>query len=578
MSTDAVNPDAIADRTTVGVFFRQAARFGDRPLVHYRGTEPTWSVATWADMERWVLAVASALVEAGVKAGDSVVLISENRVEWIYCDVAIQSIGAIAVPIYPSSPPELAQKIASDSGAVLAIASGERLAGKLATTAQLRRIARIDADVAEWVKQEPQRLVEVRSRLESIQPDDLCTIVYTSGTTGEPKGAELAHRDLVDISRAILKVFPLSADDSTLSFLPFSHVFERINGLFIGMMFGGQAWISRGTDHLAEELGDVKPTVMNSVPRVYEKMYGAVMARVREAPAVRRALFKWAVRVGTSFAHAAQPSPWLRWRHQLADRLVLAALRRRLTGGRLRFFISGGAALAREIEEFFWAIGVPILNGWGMTEVSSGASSNTLAEHRFLTVGKPFPGVELKIAEDGEILIKSPGNMVGYHNNPAATAEMIKDGWVYSGDIGEIDADGFLKITDRKKALFKTAVGKYVAPQPLEFDLMRDHLIERAVVVGDGKPYVTALIVPDWDAARKEGLDENALRGHIQKVVDGANASRGNWEAIQYFELLPRDFSEAEGELSLKLDIKRKVVQEHYKQQIESMYERKKPP
>jgi len=571
-----VNPDAIADGTTVGVFFRQAARFGDRPLVHYRASEPSWKVATWADMKRSVLAVASALVEAGVKAGDSVVLISENRVEWIYCDIAIQSVGAITVPIYPSSPPELAQKIASDSGAVLAIASGEKLAGKLVTTASLQRVARIDTDVAQWVTQEPQRVVEVRSRLEAIKPDDVCTIVYTSGTTGEPKGAELAHRNLVDISRAILKVFPLSPDDSTLSFLPFSHVFERINGLFIGMLFGGQAWISRGTDHLAEELGEVQPTVMNSVPRVYEKMHAAVMARVREAPAVRRVLFSWAVGVGTRFAHESNPGPMLRWQHQVADRLVLAALRRRLTGGRLRFFISGGAALAREIEEFFWAIGVPILNGWGMTEVSSGACSNTLSAHRFLTVGKPFPGVELKIAADGEILVKSPGNMIGYHNNPAATAEMIKDGWVYSGDIGELDPDGFLRITDRKKALFKTAVGKYVAPQPLEFELMRDHLIERAVVVGEGKPYVTALIVPDWDAARKEGLDENGLRANIQKAVDAANAGHGNWEAIQYFELLPHDFSEADGELSLKLDVKRKVVQEHYKQQIELMYESKR--
>ena len=571
-----MSPDAIADRTTVGVFFRQAARFGDRPLVHYRASEPSWKVATWADMKRSVLAVASALVEAGVKAGDSVVLISENRVEWIYCDIAIQSVGAITVPIYPSSPPELAQKIASDSGAVLAIASGEKLAGKLVTTASLQRVARIDTDVAQWVTQEPQRVVEVRSRLEAIKPDDVCTIVYTSGTTGEPKGAELAHRNLVDISRAILKVFPLSPDDSTLSFLPFSHVFERINGLFIGMLFGGQAWISRGTDHLAEELGEVQPTVMNSVPRVYEKMHAAVMARVREAPAVRRVLFSWAVGVGTRFAHESNPGPMLRWQHQVADRLVLAALRRRLTGGRLRFFISGGAALAREIEEFFWAIGVPILNGWGMTEVSSGACSNTLSAHRFLTVGKPFPGVELKIAADGEILVKSPGNMIGYHNNPAATAEMIKDGWVYSGDIGELDPDGFLRITDRKKALFKTAVGKYVAPQPLEFELMRDHLIERAVVVGEGKPYVTALIVPDWDAARKEGLDENGLRANIQKAVDAANAGHGNWEAIQYFELLPHDFSEADGELSLKLDVKRKVVQEHYKQQIESMYEGKR--
>ena len=571
-----MNPDAIADGTTVGVFFRQAARFGDRPLVHYRASEPSWKVATWADMKRSVLAVASALVEAGVKAGDSVVLISENRVEWIYCDIAIQSVGAITVPIYPSSPPELAQKIASDSGAVLAIASGEKLAGKLVTTASLQRVARIDTDVAQWVTQEPQRVVEVRSRLEAIKPDDVCTIVYTSGTTGEPKGAELAHRNLVDISRAILKVFPLSPDDSTLSFLPFSHVFERINGLFIGMLFGGQAWISRGTDHLAEELGEVQPTVMNSVPRVYEKMHAAVMARVREAPAVRRVLFSWAVGVGTRFAHESNPGPMLRWQHQVADRLVLAALRRRLTGGRLRFFISGGAALAREIEEFFWAIGVPILNGWGMTEVSSGACSNTLSAHRFLTVGKPFPGVELKIAADGEILVKSPGSMVGYHNNPAATAEMIKDGWVYSGDIGELDPDGFLRITDRKKALFKTAVGKYVAPQPLEFELMRDHLIERAVVVGEGKPYVTALIVPDWDAARKEGLDENGLRANIQKAVDAANAGHGNWEAIQYFELLPHDFSEADGELSLKLDVKRKVVQEHYKQQIELMYESKR--
>ena len=578
VSTDDVNPDAIADRTTVGVFFRQAARLGDRPLVHYRSGEAPWAVATWADMRRWVLSVASALIEAGLEPKDAVVLMAENRVEWIYCDIAIQAVGAITVPIYPSSPPELARKIAADSGAVLAIASGEKLAGMLTTTAQLRRIARMDAEVAQWVTQDHKRIGDVVTRLEKIRPDDVCTIVYTSGTTGEPKGAELAHRNLVDISRAILQVFPLGPDDSTLSFLPYSHVFERINGIFIGMLFGGQVWISRGTDHLAEELGEVQPTVMNSVPRVYEKMHAAVMARVRDSPAVRRAIFDWAIGVGTRYAHEHNPGPMLQWQHALADRLVLGALRRRLTGGRLRFFISGGAALAQEIEEFFWAIGVPILNGWGMTEVSSGACSNTLAQHRFLTVGKPFPGVELKIAEDGEILIQSPGNMAGYHNNPAATADMIRDGWVYSGDIGEIDADGFLKITDRKKALFKTAVGKYVAPQPLEFELMRDHLVERAVVIGEGKPYVTALIVPDWDGARKEGLDETGLRAHVQKLVDGVNAGRGNWETIQYFTLLPEDFSEAKGELSLKLDVKRKVVQDHYQSQIESMYAGRKKP
>jgi len=576
VSTDDVNPDAIADRTTVGVFFRQAARFGDRPLVHYRTGNSGWNVATWADVKRSALAVASALVEAGIKRGDSVVVISENRVEWLYCDFAIQSVGAVTVPIYPSSPPQLAQTIAADSGAVLAIASGEQMAGKLAIKGPLQRIARMDVEVAQWVTQPPAHLREVIARLEKIQPDEVCTIVYTSGTTGEPKGAELAHRGLVDISRAILKVFPLSTDDSTLSFLPYSHVFERINGIFIGLLFGGQTWISRGTEHLAEELGEVKPTVMNSVPRVYEKMHAAVMARVREAPAIRRALFTWALGVGTKFIQVRNPGMLLRWQHRLADRLVLAPLRLRLTGGRLRFFVSGGAALAREIEEFFWAIGVPILNGWGMTEVSSGATSNTLAEHRFLTVGKPFPGVQIKIADDGEILINSPGNMVGYHNKPEATAEMLRDGWIYSGDIGEIDADGFLKITDRKKSLFKTAVGKYVAPQPLEFELMRDHLIERAVVIGEGRPFVTALLVPDWDAARKEGLDEAGLKAHVQKVVDEANSRVGNWERIQYFTLLPEDFSEAKGELSLKLDVKRKVVQDHYQAQIEDMYSRKK--
>ncbi|HSS94416.1 MAG TPA: long-chain fatty acid--CoA ligase [Candidatus Dormibacteraeota bacterium] len=574
VSTEDVNPDAIADRTTVGVFFRQAARFGDRPLVHHRSGDQPWQVATWADMKRMALAVASALVEAGIKPRDTVVLMSENRVEWLYCDFAIQSVGAITVPIYPSSPPELAQKIASDCGAVLAIASGEHLANKLSTHDTLRSIVRMDVEVTQWVSRPPASLGEINARLEKISPDDLCTIVYTSGTTGEPKGAELAHRCLVDISRAILKVFPLSTDDSTVSFLPYAHVFERINGIFIGLLFGGQTWISRGTDHLARELGEVQPTVMNSVPRVYEKMHSAVMARVREAPAVRRALFHWAVDVGTRFAHEPSPGALLRWQHMLADRLVLSPLRKRLTGGRLRFFISGGAALAQEIEEFFWAIGVPILNGWGMTEVSSGACSNTLAAHRFLSVGKPFPGVELKIAEDGEILVKSPGNMLGYHNNPAATAEMLRDGWIYTGDIGQIDGDGFLKITDRKKALFKTAVGKYVAPQPLEFELMRDHLVERAVVVGEGKPFVTALVVPDWDAARKEGLDESGLRAHVQKLVDVVNATRGNWEQIQYFTLLPEDFSEAKGELSLKLDVKRKVVQDHYRSEIESMYAR----
>jgi long-chain acyl-CoA synthetase len=325
-------------------------------------------------------------------------------------------------------------------------------------------------------------------------------------------------------------------------------------------------------EHLVEEIQEVKPTVMCSSPRVYEKMHAAVMAKVLQTSPTKQAIFKWAVTIGTRYSQTAKPGPLLQAQRRLADRLVLASVKKQLTGGRLRFFISGGAALSQNIEEFFWAIGVPILNGWGLTETSSGVCSNTLYQHRFLTVGKPFPGVELKIADDGEILVKGTGNMRGYHNKPDETAEVVRDGWFYTGDIGEIDRDGYLKITDRKKSLFKTSGGKYIAPVHLEHELLSDPIIERAIVVGDGRPYVTALIVPNWTSAHNQGMDEAAVQARIQKTVDEVNSRLGHWETIKYFTLLPHDFTEKDGELSLKLDIKRKVIQEHYKDQIEAMY------
>ncbi|HEV2036625.1 MAG TPA: long-chain fatty acid--CoA ligase [Candidatus Dormibacteraeota bacterium] len=579
-----LNPEAIADRTTVGVFFRQAARLADRPLVHYPTSEG-WKIATWADMRRNVMAVASALVDAGVKAGDTVILMGPNRLEWLYCDFAIQAAGAVTVPIYAGTVPEVAQTIAANCEAVMAIVADAKIAGKLSTTDTLRSIVRMDAEVAEWVTQPPRQPDEIITRLEKIRPDDICTIVYTSGTTGDPKGAELAHRDFVDICRAVLKVHPITQDDFTLSWLPYSHVFERINGTFTLLLFGGQMWLSHGVEHLTEDLADVQPTILLSVPRVYEKMHAAVMDRVREASPIRRSLFGWAVGVGNRFAHESRPGPLLNAQHRLADRLVLGPLRLRLVGGRLRFFISGGAALAREIEEFFWAIGVPILNGWGMTETSSGVTSNTLTQHKFLTVGKPFPGVELKIAGDGEILVKSPGNMLGYHKNPVATAEMLDGDWIRTGDIGEIDGDGYLKITDRKKDLIKTAGGKYVAPQQLEFEVQRDELVEQAIVIGEGRPYVTALIVPDWNAVTKRipGRPDDLVHDQrvielIQAGVDALNKHLGSWEAIKYFTLLPRAFTEEAGEITSTLKVKRKVIAQKYADQIDSMYAGKKKP
>jgi long-chain acyl-CoA synthetase len=571
-STQAIDPESISDRTTVGVLFRQVAKYGNRALVHYRDGDGPWLVHSWSDMQRDVLAVASALVDAGVKPGDCVLLMSENRLEWLYCDFAIQAAGAVTVPVYPQVSAAAAQTTATDSAATFAIASDAKLGAKLEATGALRQVALMDREVAQWVQEQPRNLAEISARLSKIDPDDLCTIVYTSGTTGTPKGVELAHRNVVDLSRAAVKVHPIDDHDTSISWLPYSHVFGRLNDIFDGLLYGGQTWISRGPDHLAEEIREIKPTIMCSVPRVYEKMYAAVMTRVHQASPVRRAIFNWAIGVGARFSQSSRPGPLLTAQRRLADRLVLASIRSLLTGGRLRFFISGGAGLAREIEEFFWALGVPVLNGWGLTETSSGVCSNTLHEHRFLTVGKPFPGVELKIADDGEILVKGPGNMVGYHNQPAATAEVMKDGWFYTGDIGEIDGDGFLRITDRKKSLFKTAGGKYIAPLQLEHDLLSDPIVARAVVVGEGRPYVTALIVPDWEAARAQGLDETAVKARIQRAVDQLNSHVGHWETIKYFTLLPHDFTEEAGELSLKMDVKRKVVADHYRDQIEAMY------
>lgn len=556
----------------VGVFFRQAAKYGDRPFLHFRRGDGPWEVKSWLELEHDVLAVASALIAEGIEPDDAVAIISENRIEWIYCDLAIQAVGGRTVPIYPNVTPEMTQAIAADSAARLAITSDSAHAAKLKVQGPLRKVVVFDKEVAEWVGRPVADIDAIARRLAAISPESICTLCYTSGTTGEPKGVELAHRNLVDVGRAATKVHPITDKDRSVAWLPYSHSYGRIADLMVGSLVGIEAWISRGPDHLVEEIHEIKPTVMNSVPRVYEKMYAAVTARVRKTRPAQQAIFRWAVRVGTRYSQTPNPGPLLKAQRSLADRLVLASIRTQLTGGNLRFFVSGGAALSKDIEEFFWALGVPILNGWGLTETSAATCSNTLHEHRFLTVGKPLPGTELKIAEDGEILVKGPGNMLGYHNKAQATAEVLKDGWFYTGDIGEIDPDGFLNITDRKKSLFKTAGGKYIAPVQLEQALLGDPLVARAVAIGDGRPYVTALVVPDWAAAKSQGLDAAAVKARVQGLVDRVNTGLGHWETIKYFTLLDHDFTEEAGELSLKMDVKRKVVAEHYRDQIETMY------
>ena len=572
-----VDPERLSDRTTVGLFFRQAGRFGDRTLVRFHDGDG-WRGLSWLRFQELVVRVAARLVAEGAQAGDRVVIMSENCVEWLYCDLAIQAAGCITVPIYPSTVARAAQEIAEDAGARLAFVADE-----LSDRLQVERVVRIGADLPAWVADEPspELRAEVDARAAAVQPDDLATLAYTSGTTGAPKGVMLAHRCIADMAVSCLQVFDIGPDDESLSFLPYSHVFERINGIFVGLVAGASTWLSRGVPRLVDDLQECRPTVMVSVPRVYEKMHQQVMAVVREAPAHRRTLFHWALEQGGRRSRG-QGTPL----YPLADRLVLGPLRRRLTGGRLRFFVSGGAPLAAEVEGFFWAVGVKILNGWGMTETASGATTNTERRHEFESVGPPLPGVEIKIAADGEILVNSPGNMLGYYNKPEATAETLEDGWVKTGDIGELDSGGFLRITDRKKELIKTAGGKYVAPAPIEMRLMQEPAIERALVIGDERPYVVALVVPDWKAMSVEAgisgrpeelVDDVRAQAIVQRSVDELNRDLGSWESIKYFRLLPHDFSEDGGELTPTLKVKRRVVQERYRELIDTMYATRRP-
>jgi long-chain acyl-CoA synthetase len=574
-----VDSERISERTVPGVFFRQVDRLGPRTLFHHH-LDGRWAELSWRETGERVTRLAAALVEAGVKPGERVILLSENRLEWLLCDLAIMTAGAVTVPVYQSTPARTCQQIVDNSQARLAVVSGEALAGRL----RLERVVRMDADLPDWLERTPDShaLEEVETRAAALSQDAVATIVYTSGTTGEPKGVMLAHRNLVDMARGCLEEFDVGQEDSNLSFLPYSHVLERINSILVLLAAGGTAWLSRGIEHLPEDIQVARPTVMVAVPRVYEKVHQRVLEQVGKSSPRRQALFRWALGQGRRRSQG-------RWAplHPLADRLVLSKLRQRLTGGRLRFFVSGGAPLGRHVEEFFWSFGVPIYNGWGLTETSSGATSNNPRRHRFETVGTPLPGVRLRIAGDGEVLVESPGNMLGYFRNEAATAEVLEDGWFHTGDIGELDADGFLRITDRKKDLIKTAGGKFVAPQPLEAHLHQDPIIERALVVGDERPYAVALIVPDWNVMRQQlGLqgepeslvEDERARSAVQRLVDALNAELGSWEQIKYFKLLAHDFSEEKGEITPTLKVKRRVVQDRYREEIEDMYSSKVRP
>jgi long-chain acyl-CoA synthetase len=587
MSTQApvvereVRPFARRADTIPGVFFDRAAQHADRAyLTYHRDAE--WHTLTWSESATRVRRIACALIQAGLKRGEHVALMSENRVEWLFCDLAILAAGGVTVPIYPSLTSRVAGYIAEDSKTRFAIVSDEAHAARLGAREHPSRIFRIDTDVARWMDTIPAEEFEAAldERLSSIDPEKVATVVYTSGTTGEPKGVIFTHRHFIEQARSGLTAFHIGPEDVVLSYLPYSHILERVDGIFIETTAGSSFYLARGLDTLVEDIHFARPTVMLGVPRVFEKVYESVFDRVQHQPAYRRAIFRWALGIGAARLRG-RPGPWLRLRVRIAERLVLSSLRERLTGGRLRFFISGGAPLNEKVEEFFWSIGVKILQGWGLTEATSAVTSNTEEVHRYKTVGMALPGMQIRLAEDGEILVAGPCVMVGYKNRPEDTAEVIDHGWLKTGDMGFIDSDGFLTITDRKKDLIKTSGGKYVAPLPIESQIESNRYVKASLVVGDQRPYVVALIVPDWEALRAdfgiEGdpaklVEDEALKSRFAGTVDEVNGGLASFEAVKYFKLLARDFSEAEGELTPTLKKKRRVIAQHFAAEVDAMY------
>ena len=584
MALAATSPEApvVARAATIpGVFFEQARIHGDSPYLRF-WAKGSWQTLTWTETAERATRVACALVDAGLRPGEHVLLMSPNRPEWIYCDFGIMAAGGVTVPVYPSLPMRVAAYISGDCGARLAITSDSRLASYFTGQNSPARVFTIEDDVERWTANAPPSdlRAEIDARLEGLNPTDVATVSYTSGTTGDPKGVMLTHRHFVEVGKAALKMFHIGPDDELLSYLPYSHVLERIDGIFIETMAGCSFWLARGLDTLVDDIQAARPTIMLGVPRVFEKVYEAVNDQARKQSIVKRAVFRWALGVGAARLKG-DPGPWLRLRVRIAERLVLDPLRRKLTGGRLRFFISGGAPLNEKVEEFFWAIGVKILQGWGLTESSSGATSNTEEVHRYRTVGIPLEGTEIRVAEDGEILIKGPGVMAGYKNQPKATAEILEDGWLKTGDMGFVDQDGFLTITDRKKDLIKTSGGKYVAPLPIESAIESDRYVKSALVIGDQRPYVVALVVPDWTAIDadfgisgppKDHLDDPLVHSRFQALIDSVNQGQASFETIKYFALLDRDFDEAAGELTPTLKKKRRVIAEHFANTIDELY------
>jgi long-chain acyl-CoA synthetase len=561
---------------TIGRLWRDAVTAGrTNPAYLVEGPEG-WREVSWDEAARAVDEIANGLLSLGVRKGDAFGILAQTNLEWALFDYALGLIGGVGAAIYANSSPKDCRYVLEHSDAVGVLVEDEQQRAKVADVGlphvvSFAELEELRARGRAFAAESPGALANAEA---AVAEDDLFTFIYTSGTTGPPKACMIRHRNYYEMAGCVDHVESFAiADDTMLLYLPLAHNFGRLMHL-LGAHTGYTIAFCPDPLRVAEALPAVRPTLLPSVPRLYEKVHTAVVSQFDEVRGPRRRLLDWALRVGRQASELRQqgrPLPrGLAWRHRLADRLVYSKIKKRL-GGRLRLGVSGGAPLAKEIAEFFHSIDILIIEGWGLTECTTAASVNRPSRFRFGTVGPALPAFEVRTDEDGELLIRSETVFAGYYKDEEATREVLgEDGWLRSGDVGSIDEDGFITITDRKKDILVTAGGKNVAPQNLENALKTAPLISQALVLGDRRPYVTALIT--LDPAVAEGLSPGQVEERVQAIVDGVNAELSRFEQIKRFRVLPRDFTADDGEVTPTLKLKRRVCLEHFADEIEALY------
>jgi long-chain acyl-CoA synthetase len=587
----------VGSSTIADLLPRSVEKYGSARAVMLKDETGAWVGRSYDEVGETVRGLALGLIELGIERGDKVAIIGNTRPEWTYFDFAALTVGATVVPIYQTNSPEECQYVLENSDAkAVIVEDGEQLEKIRKVRDQcpkLEYMIRMTGEGAGAISAEEltdkgtsRDASEWEERYSSITSDDICTFIYTSGTTGPPKGCVISHGNYRSMLDMVVESYVLAGeDDITYLFLPLAHSFALLVQFGSFALGSTIAYWERDPMKIVPNLAEVKPTYFPSVPRIFEKIYTAATSAVEKEGGLKKTIFDWSVSVGKKVREAEHagrtPNPILKAQYALADKLVLSKIRN-LFGGNIRQAVSGAAPINPEILRFFDAAGVLVLEGWGMTETSTAATISTAEDFKIGTIGKPFPGIEIKIADDGEILVKGPNVFQGYYKNEEATRETLVDGWLHTGDLGEIDSDGYVTITGRKKDIIITAGGKNITPANLEAEIKQHPLVSQCVVVGDRKPFLVALVTLDPDEAAKYAdehqIDVAAMphdagvRADLQKHLDAVNEKFARVEQVKKFEILDHDLSQESGELTPTMKVKRNVVAEKHAGEIEALY------